>query len=243
VVEDGVPKRRPHRAGLAFGPAVALLILFVLGPACAPLGTGKPSGRSLVVGRSAWDFGTLERGESASEEIPLSNRGPDTLHVSLKPSCACVRADPEQITLPPGGSARVKVTYTGEEIKSRVTKTVFIDSHDPVDPRSVFTLTGTVRPGRAPYLVALPDPLALDPSSPSYPAAELEVTNRGMEVLRMTAVTCFGCTTTWTHLELAPGEEAMLEVTPVPGWTGRRWLEIESNDPLQPVKRISIVEF
>ena len=70
----------------------------------------------------------------------------------------------------------------------------------------------------------------------------IRIENRGKEALRIYEITCFGCTSTSSRMVLDGGEEALLEVLLLPDWTDGRWLEIESNDPVQPLKKITLVE-
>jgi hypothetical protein len=200
-------------------------------------------GQGLIAEPDVWDFGTIERGASAAESIMLTNRGADTLHVSLHSTCACLEAQPSEFTLPPGEKTAVELSYIGDEIKAPLTKTIFIDSEDSRNPRIAFKVTGSVAPGELPHLATLPDPLPLDPSAPSYPVAVLVLANRGKETLKIGEITCFGCINSWDQMELAAGEEVELEITPLPDWNERRWLEVKSNDPVHPLKRITIVEF
>lgn len=211
--------------------------------ACSTASTTRDmAGPSIAIGADEWGFGTIERGETAAGRVSIGNTGSDTLNVSLYSTCDCLSAKPEQAAIPPGGKLALELTYTGDEIKHPVTKTVFIDSNDPQSPRITFKVTGTVTPGSRPHLVAVPNPLALDPAAPLYPQAELTIKNRGEETLEILDVTCFGCTNTWGQRVLAGGEEAYLEIMPLPDWDDRRWLEIESNDPVEPLKKITIVE-
>jgi hypothetical protein len=220
-----------------------LLVLPLLTFACAHRMPQDRRGSGLVIETEAWDFGTLERGETRTGHIALANQGSDTLRVYFHSTCDCLAASPSEAALAPGTEATIRLTYMGDEIKAPVTKTVFIDSNDPDNARFAFTVTGNVIPGSLPHLVGIPDPLPLDPSDPSYPVANLTLTNRGRETLRIEDITCFGCISARSRMELVQGEEAVLEITPLPDWTERRWIEIESNDPVQPLKRIAIVEF
>ena len=210
--------------------------------ACAPQTARESAGPSLAIETETWSFGMIERGETATGRFEIANTGSDTLRLSLYSTCDCLSAMPEQVEIPAGEKHTIELSYMGDEIKAPVTKTVFIDSNDPENPRLAFEVTGTVTPGRAPHLVVIPDPLPLDAADPAYPQAELKLENRGKETLEIDEVTCFGCMEIWSKKVLAGGEETILVVIPSPDWNDRRWLEIESNDPVQPLKRIAIVE-
>jgi hypothetical protein len=219
-----------------------VLTLVVLLPGCAHR-MPPDQGEALVIETEDWHFGTIERGETTTGHLTLANRGRDTLQVILHPSCDCLSISPSEVALAPYGRVSLGLTYIGDEIKSPVTKTVFITYGTRPDERLAFTVTGNVLPGNRPHLVAVPDPLPLDPSDPSYPIADLTLTNLGTETLEIKDVTCFGCIDSWTPKNLGWNDEAVLEITPLPDWNERRWIEIESNDPVQPLKRIAIVDF
>jgi hypothetical protein len=218
-----------------------LAALFLL-VGCGQHAAREKAGPALSVDKDNWSFGTIERGEISRGRLVIANIGSDSLHLNLYSTCDCLSAVPEQATLPPGGKQSVDLSYLGDEIKAPVTKTVFIDSNDPETPRLAFKVTGTVTPGSAPHLSAIPDPLALDPALPTYPEGELKITNLGVDTLEIEEVTCFGCANTLGQRLLSEGEEAALIVVPLPDWSGKRWLEIRSNDPVQPLTKIMIVE-
>jgi hypothetical protein len=220
---------------------IAVALCFAL--ACTTQHAQKQkAGPLLTVDTRAWSFGTIQRGETATGRISIANPGTDTLRVSLYSTCDCLSAIPKELGVPSHGKVTVDLSYTGDEIKHHVTKTIFIDSNDPENPRLVFTVSGRVTPGKAPHLVVIPDPVPFDPAAPTYPLAVIRIENRGKEALRIYEITCFGCTSTSSRMVLDGGEEALLEVLLLPDWTDGRWLEIESNDPVQPLKKITLVE-
>jgi hypothetical protein len=218
------------------------LIALCLVAACAQQARRSRTGPSFAIEAESWSFGTIERGETATGGVSIANVGSDTLRLSLYSTCDCLFAEPRETAVAPGEKRTIELSYVGDEIKTDLSKTVFMDSNDPERPRLAFKVTGTVTPGRAPHMVAMPDPLPLDPSDPAYPQAELKFENRGKETLEIGEVTCFGCINTWSQRTLPGGEEAVLEVILLPDWTENRWLEIESNDPVHPLKKITIVE-
>ena len=166
----------------------------------------------------------------------------DTLTISIYSTCACLEATAEIVSIPPASRTAIRLSYTGDNIKDKATKTLFIDSNDGAHPRLTFTVTGRVTPEELPHLSAVPDPLLFDPSDPSYPAVFVGITNRGENDLEIRAVRCFGCVNDWTQKALGKGEEAKLRLEALPDWPQERWVEIESNDPVFPVKRIGIIE-
>jgi hypothetical protein len=222
--------------------AVYALVACAILASCAPGGSARRESPDLSIEPEVWEFGTIERGQVVYKGLKVTNRGPDTLGIKVYSTCDCLSVLNQTETVLPGETAIIDVTYMGDEIKDTVTKTLFVDAGDPEKQRLSLRVTGTVIPGKAPHLVILPDPLPLDASSGDRQELELQVTNRGEEVLEIKDVSCFGCLNQWNNMELFQGEEMTLGIRTIPGWTGGRWVEIRSNDPVQPLKKIAILE-
>jgi hypothetical protein len=214
----------------------------IVATSCAPGVTKKVQGPAIALNEEVWNFGTLKRGETASTEITVTNSGADTLHISLHSTCDCFVATAEHSALPPGGKTSILLSYTGETIKDHATKTLFVDSDDKANPRLSVTATGKVVPGDLPHMLALPDPILFDKSESDEPYRVLNVANRGRQELLIKEIRCFGCLNSWSQTTLGGGEEIPLDIELVAEWSGGRWIEIESNDPVWPVRKVVIVE-
>jgi hypothetical protein len=219
-----------------------LIAAFILCASCAPTPPPARTGPTIAVEEDTWQFGTIERGQTVTTEIRIMNRGSDTLSVSLYSTCDCLKATIDSKTIAPHKEAPVVLSYTGDEVKERVTKTVFIDSNDKLTPRTAITVSGVVTQGDVPHIVVIPNPLLFEESE-GPDTAILKVINRGRQDLVVEEVRCLGCTTDWNRRQLAREEEAALQVELLPHWEGKQWIEIESNDPIFPLKKVSIVEF
>lgn len=215
-------------------------LLFIV--ACAPSKTARRTGPAIRLSADAWSFGTIERAETVTGDIAVANEGTDTLRITLYSTCECLEAVAEMEAIPPGQSASLMLAYTGDEVKDRLTKTVFIDSNDETTPRLTITVTGGVTPGDPPHLGVIPSPLLFDPSDPAYPDAIIRISNLGRQDLEVTAISCFGCAGEWNQVTLGEGEDAELRIGRLPDWPDKRWVEIESNDPVHPVKKVGIIE-
>jgi hypothetical protein len=130
----------------------------------------------------------------------------------------------------------------GDEIKERVTKTLFIDSNDPARQRLSISVTGTILPGDLPHMTTVPNPLPVFGSQSGERVANLTITNRGRQDLLISEIRCFGCLSEWTEMELSAGEDTSLQIELLSDWFDKRWIEIESNDPVSPVRKVTIVE-
>jgi hypothetical protein len=91
-------------------------------------------------------------------------------------------------------------------------------------------------------MVVIPNPLPVEVSSSGESAASLTLTNRGELPLVISGIHCFGCVDDWTYSEVRAGEKITLRIDLLPDWHDKRWLEIESNDPVSPVRKVAIIE-
>jgi hypothetical protein len=134
------------------------------------------------------------------------------------------------------------LTYIGDEVKDRVTKTLYIDTNDTLNPRIAIDVTGSILPGELPHMVVIPNPLPVEMSAAGESAASLTLTNRGKLPLVIARIRCFGCVNDWIYGEVRAGEKITLRIDLLPDWHDKRWLEIESNDPVSPVRKVAIIE-
>jgi hypothetical protein len=216
--------------------------LIVLLVSCAPLPRQQPENPSLILETDMWEFGTLKRGETTETEIGITNGGGDTLRIAVHSTCDCLTAVVGTEMIPPGAGISILLSYMGDDVKSKVTKTVFIDTNDPVRPRAALTVTGSVLEGELPHLVVSPNPMSFEASSSTDGAVPLELENRGRQVLRIDAIRCYGCSSLWNGLELVYGESVRIDIELMADWPDKRWIEIESNDPVRPLLKVAIVE-
>ena len=223
-------------------PVTALIAVLVAGGGCAPPTQRSPAGPSIAVESQAWRFGTIKRGETVHTEIAVANSGTDTLSISLYSTCDCLTAAAEHERIGPGGATSISLSYMGDEIKDRATKTLYIDTNDTRNPRLTIEVTGTILPGDLPHMVVIPNPVAVEMSGPAGPVTSLAVTNRGKLPLTISGIRCFGCINDWGGGELKAGEKTTLQVELLPDWQDRRWVEIESNDPVSPLRKVAIIE-
>lgn len=95
---------------------------------------------------SAFDWGSVVKGERARADIPVRNLGDRPLTVeAVSTSCGCTTAKLSSMTIPPGGEARLQVEYDSgihEADLGLMERFVFIASDDPdeEDVRIKFTV-------------------------------------------------------------------------------------------------------
>ncbi len=235
------------------GPAAALALAACCAVAASCSSTAKRSGvpagsgggdagGPLTVETTTWRFGSIERGETVTHTIRLTNEGEEPLAVSAHSSCGCLTAGLDREVLPPGETAELRLSFTGETIAEKVTKTVYVDASGPAAQRIVLTVTGEVTRGDAPYLYTTPSMLLVEKKVDAYEPARLRVANRGGGELEVTEVRCFGCVASPGRFTLGADEEVEIEVGLAEAWTGReRWLEIDSNDPVGGTRKVPLV--
>jgi hypothetical protein len=225
----------------------ALLVLALCGLLAAGCSSatrkseGEDRREGLRVETAEWDFGTLKRGETATRALEITNAGDDTLNVSTSSSCDCLTAEAGTRTLAPGETTRLVLSFLAEEVKDRVTKTAYVETGGAHATRLAITVTGRVEPGDGPHIVCLPSPLLFEKARTGFPVASLRVVNMGRAELEVTAIRGFGCDADAPAFNLGAGEEMDVEVSLVDGWTGVRWLEVDSNDPVYPTSRVPLV--
>jgi hypothetical protein len=230
---------RPVLGGVMLG---LLLSVYACGPRVGTRTASQAAGPAIAVEREIWEFGTIKRGETVTTRIGVTNEGIDTLAISLYSTCDCLTAVTDAARLGPGEGSSLSLTYIGDEIKDRVTKTLYIDSNDTLNPRITIQVTGTILAGDLPHMVVVPNPVAVQESAPEGPVALLTVSNKGKQALTIEAIRCFGCIHTWSGTELKGGEKSNFQIELLPGWHDKRWVEIESNDPVSPTRKVAIVE-
>ncbi len=209
------------------------LVLVISLSSCAPR---ISQNKQVTLERDFWDFGILKRGEIAQTKVRLLNPTSTNFGFSLYSTCDCLSATAESDSLPAGGCVEISLSYIGDEIKEKVTKTLYIDLFNGFSQRLVLTVTGRIVPSDKPHLAVTPNPVLIESGDGS---AYLQVSNRGLEELVIYDIKGFGCTTDYRSLSLNSGETIEIRLNLVEGWKGNRWIEIESNDPVYPLKKIS----
>jgi hypothetical protein len=243
---------RARRATCAIA-AIGMVLAASLG--CSPAAL-RPGSAKVEVEKQVWDFGTIERGQRATGKLEVKNRGASTVRLSLVTSCDCLASEVYPAVVPPSGSAWISLSFLGDEVKDATSKTLYLDFGEPsenVGPsptRIEITVTGRVVEGSGPHIVLTPNPLPVwtrpaaagAAAQAAIRAGTITVANRGKAELAVKAIRGFGCTADWSEVRLEPGTEAALQVETVAAWDDGRWLEIDSNDPVSPLRKISLVE-
>jgi len=101
---------------------------------------------------TAYDMGTVVKGDPAVAELAVRNLGDRPLTVKgVSTSCGCTKATLTPMIIPPGGEAGLRIVYDSGAHKTDlglIERFVFISSDDPDEDevRIRFTVTVEVRP-------------------------------------------------------------------------------------------------
>lgn len=88
------------------------------------------------------DFGRIKQSQSITREVNVTNVGKSVLELrSVQGNCECVKAVADKVSLKPGESTAVKITFNPEDRKGTQQKAVTIYSNDPQAPVQRFTFT------------------------------------------------------------------------------------------------------
>ncbi len=99
----------------------------------------------LKIPAETFDFGIMPQNAKVTGGYWLFSNGPDTLKITeVKPGCGCTKAPLKTNTLAPGDSAFLEISFSSNQYKSRVHKTIKINSN-AAEPIRNLALTGTVQ--------------------------------------------------------------------------------------------------
>ena len=106
----------------------------------------EASGPRIQLVEKSYDFGSMYQNEEVSHVFTFRNIGNDVLKIEkVKSSCGCTAALPQKRELHPGDETTLTVTFKSGFMRDRVTKHVYIDTNDAVEPRVTLTITATVQ--------------------------------------------------------------------------------------------------
>jgi hypothetical protein len=89
----------------------------------------------LEISQKAWDFGFIPRGAKVTHNFLLKNVGNDTLRITnVRKSCGCTAAPLRKTVLSPGDTTQLEVTFSSGSYQGPVSKAVYVESNDPIEP-------------------------------------------------------------------------------------------------------------
>lgn len=113
-----------------------------------------PPPKMVVVGANRHEFGIMSQHEHGEKPFTLKNEGKGDLVIWKGPStCSCTIANLSEsesekgkLTLKPGDSTTINVTWDTKEFSNKFERTVTIESNDPNNPKADFTISGLIYP-------------------------------------------------------------------------------------------------
>ena len=207
----------------------------------------------LVLQQNEYNFGDIVQGEVVSHVFVLSNSGGDLLKISsVRPSCGCTAAMPENSELEPGESTNLNVSFNSKGRMGAQKKLVRIETNDPENPQQIITIkANVVAEGNK-----LADMPVLDFSETQYDFGTIEegkvvehtfkFQNSGKATLNISDIkTSCGCTAALvSNDKIGPGEVGTLKVElDTKNRKGKmsRTITITSNDPKEPTKILTVL--
>lgn len=100
-------------------------------------------------------LGDVANGEIVTRDLLVRNEGQELLIVdTISTSCGCTEATLDAMTIPPGDSTTLHITFDsgahGPELTGSLIRQVFIDSNDPEQPELILELAANILPPAAP---------------------------------------------------------------------------------------------
>lgn len=190
----------------------------------------------LEIGQKSWDFGFIPRGAKVTHNFLLKNVGTDTLKITnVRKSCGCTAAPLRKTVLTPGDTTLLEVTFNSGSYQGAISKAVYIESNDPIEPFMDISFVATVS---VPSKVLSFDPYFIKFDTIRYlPAkAEIKVANLDSNSVDFTIAEQ---PSSYVNLKtkrkkIAPGKETEIQIVldkaPPPGEFGTSFTVICGDD-------------
>ncbi len=92
-----------------------------------------------------FDFGSIPRGATVVHSFKFTNVGQDTLEItSVRPTCGCTTAPLSSNRVGPGGEATIKAYFNSKNFNGRITKQIYVNSSDPINPYLKLSFKATI---------------------------------------------------------------------------------------------------
>jgi len=102
-----------------------------------------------------FDFGSIPRGSTVVHTFKFRNAGEDTLHItSVRPTCGCTTAPLSSDRIAPGEEATIKAYFNSQKFNGRVTKQIYVNSDDPINPYLKVSFKATINDPLLPISMA-----------------------------------------------------------------------------------------
>ena len=128
-----------------------LLLLTLLLAACGGGAAAEGGAPQIALETATLELGEMPNGEIATREVAVRNDGDAPLVVAaVTTSCGCTTAVLEPMTIAPGASGVLRVTFDsgahGPDLRGPLLREVMLSSNDPAAPEAKLTLAATILP-------------------------------------------------------------------------------------------------
>jgi len=116
-----------------------------------PVATETPTGPvtgapAIRMSETTKDFGQVWATGTLTHDFIVRNEGDQVLKLlSVKPSCGCTVAQGYDTDIPAGGQGKIPVSMDSKKLHGKFSKTVTVNSNDPVTPVLRLSLMGEVK--------------------------------------------------------------------------------------------------
>lgn len=186
------------------------LMLFTVIAWLASVAVSWGDGPQLQPEGTEYDFGEVFQGEKVEKVFRFSNQGDAVLFIDrVRTSCGCTAVLLSATRLQPGEGGEVRAVFDSARFTGAVTKSIYVNSNDPLQPLTQFTIKGVVR-----QEVQITPPLAdlglIQPGGAREVA--LQLTNQGPVPLKLlgTEVLAPDLSARLDAVELLPGQPVKL---------------------------------
>jgi Protein of unknown function (DUF1573) len=132
-----------HHGVIVFLIAAWLLLAVSAAQAAAP---PVPAGR-IAFDETGFNFGVMDQQTEASHVFTVRNTGAGVLRIlQVIPGCSCAATELDASEIPPGGAARLQVTFYSGNFNGPVGKVLAVQSTDPDRPMATLELRADVQP-------------------------------------------------------------------------------------------------
>lgn len=127
-------------------PLIGAWLLLAAQVAWAADPSPTPAGR-IAFDEPGFNFGVMDQQTEATHVFTVRNTGAGVLRIlQVFPGCSCAATELDSSEIPPGGSARLLVTFYSGNLNGSVHKTMTVHSSDPTRPMATLDLRADVQP-------------------------------------------------------------------------------------------------
>lgn len=99
----------------------------------------------IEISERSWDFGTVPPGGKVTHGFIIKNSGQDTVRlIKIRLTCSCTSAPLKKQVLAPGDTTRLEVTFNSGSFSGPVSRLLYLQSDDPVEPMLELGVSVTV---------------------------------------------------------------------------------------------------